>query len=252
VPDRIDPAPHRIVLVHGFTQTGTTWAEVAARLGGLGAEVRCPDQPGHGGAGDVRTDLTGAAARLAALADGTPATWVGYSMGGRILVSLALDHPEVVDRLVLVSTTAGLEAEEERAARRAADEQLADELEAMGVAAFLERWLAQPLFARLPPEAAGREARLVNTAEGLASSLRLAGTGTMAPRWHELHRIDVPVLVVAGAEDAKFVALAERLHAAIGANATLAVLPGAGHAVPFEQPDAFSELLVSWLSAVSR
>src|SRR5690606_23536537 len=110
-----------------------------------------------------------------------PATYVGYSMGGRLALHLALARPDLVRRLVLIGATGGIDDEDDRAARRAADERLAAHLEQVGVATFVDEWLAQPLFAGLSPTAAARDERLANTAEGLASSLRLAGTGTQEP-----------------------------------------------------------------------
>ena len=173
-------------------------------------------------------------------------------MGGRLALHLALARPDLVQGLVLIGATAGIEDQPERAARRAADEQLAAELERDGVALFLERWLAQPLFASLPPEAAGLDDRLRNTAAGLASSLRLAGTGTQQPLWDQLAELSMPVLVVAGERDDKFSAVGSRIAEAIGPNATFALVPGAGHACHLEQPDEFLRVLRGWLLGVRR
>ena len=167
--------------------------------------------PGHGGSAAVRADLGAAAALLGATAG--EATYVGYSMGGRLCLHLALARPDLVERLVLVSTTAGIEDPDDRAARRAADERLATSLEHDGLDAFLHRWVAQPLFATLPDP--GLEDRRRNDVAGLASSLRLAGTGTQEPLWDRLPALTMPVLVVAGALDATFVAAAERMAALI-------------------------------------
>jgi 2-succinyl-6-hydroxy-2,4-cyclohexadiene-1-carboxylate synthase len=235
----------RVVLVHGFTQTGRSWDTVADRLAQR-FEVVTVDAPGHGGSGDVRAALPDGAARLGAT--GGPATYVGYSMGGRLCLHLAVARPDLVRRLVLVSATAGIEDAAERSARRAADDELASSIERDGVDAFLDRWLAQPLFASLPPDAAGADDRRRNTAPGLASSLRLAGTGTQEPLWDELGGLAMPVLVVAGALDAKYVAVAERLADSIP-DATLEVIAGAGHSVHLEQPDAFVGVLDRWLAA---
>src|SRR5207244_5173075 len=84
------------------------------------------------------------------LGDLGPARYVGYSMGGRLCLRLALDRPEVVQRLVLVSASPGIQDDGERAARRDADERLARQIERDGADVFLERWIAQPLFATLP------------------------------------------------------------------------------------------------------
>jgi 2-succinyl-6-hydroxy-2,4-cyclohexadiene-1-carboxylate synthase len=233
------------VLVHGFTQTAESWAPLVAALAGE-REVRALDAPGHGTQAGVRADLWTGADLLAEA--GGAATYVGYSMGARFCLHAALAHPEAVRGLVLVSGTAGLESEDERLARRTADAALADRLRTEGVARFLDRWLAQPMFAGLSADAAGRAARLANTAEGLASSLERAGTGTQEPLWDRLAELAMPVLVVAGGRDAKFAALAERLAAGIGPNADLVVVPEAGHTVHLEQAAAFLDVLQEWLT----
>lgn len=215
--------------------------------------IEIPDLPGHGDAASEPTDLTAAADALAARFG--PAVWVGYSMGGRHALAIATGNPEAVRGLVLVGATAGIEDHGERAARRQADEARAAGIERDGVDAFLERWLAQPLFAGVSVEAAGVEDRRRNTAAGLAASLRGAGTGAQDPLWDRLGEIGrggIPVLVTVGEHDAKFLALGERLVGAIGPTARLAVIAGAGHAAHLEQPDRFVTELAAWLDEVAR
>lgn len=237
-----------LVLVHGFTQTGRAWGPAGAALAGR-YRVIAVDAPGHGRSAAVSADLPGGADLMAATAGAVTglAAWLGYSMGGRYALHVALRHPDRVRRLVLVSATAGIDDERERAERRRSDRELAARLERDGLEPFLRWWLAQPLFATLPPEAAGLENRLEGSVTGLASSLRLAGTGTQQPLWDRLAELEMPVLVVAGARDRKYVGLAERLAGSIGPNASLAVIPAAGHACHLEQPDAFVDAVTSWL-----
>jgi 2-succinyl-6-hydroxy-2,4-cyclohexadiene-1-carboxylate synthase len=231
-------------MIHGFTQTAECWAPIDEAL--ADHELVRLDAPGHGQAADVRLDLVDGARAMAERAG--RGTYLGYSMGGRFCLHAALARPDLVERLVLVSATAGIDDEAQRQARRATDDALADHVLAVGVPAFVEEWLASPLFAGLSPERAHRRARLANGAEGLASSLRLAGTGTQIPRWDQLGELTMPVLVVAGAHDAKFVALAERLAHGIGSGAELAIIPGAGHTAHLEQPEAFLAVLQPWLA----
>jgi 2-succinyl-6-hydroxy-2,4-cyclohexadiene-1-carboxylate synthase len=236
----------RLVLLHGFTQTARSWAPVTRALDDR-YEVVGVDAPGHGASGDVRADLVHGAQLVAQV--GRRGTYVGYSMGGRLALHVALNHGALVDRLVLVSATGGIDDATERAARRAADHELADSIERDGVETFLDRWLAQPMFASLPADETSRADRLRNSAAGLASSLRLAGTGTQQPLWSRLGELTMPVLVLAGEHDAKFRAAGERLASTIGANATYVVIGDAGHAAHLEQPERFVELLTNWLSA---
>ena len=230
----------RVVLVHGFTQTGASWRPVAERLRARHGVV-CPDAPGHGRAAGVTADLWAGARHLGS--QGGRGAYVGYSMGGRLALHLALAEPALVTALVLVSATAGIDDPADRAERVAADQALAARIEAVGVERFLDEWLAQPMFAGLPAE--GRAGRS-HDADGLASSLRLAGTGAQEPLWSRLGELAMPALVVVGERDAKFRALGERLRDGIP-GATLAVVPGAGHTVHLEQPDAFLAVLEPWL-----
>jgi 2-succinyl-6-hydroxy-2,4-cyclohexadiene-1-carboxylate synthase len=236
----------RVVFLHGFTQTARSWHAVAHEFK-ADHEIVAVDLPGHGDSPQVRANLT-ATADLVAEAAG-PGTYLGYSMGGRVALHVALAHAGHVQRLVLIGATAGIEDAGERADRHSTDHALADFIETNGVELFLERWLAQPLFARLAPDAADRTDRLRNTAAGLASSLRLAGTGSQEPLWERLHELAMPVLVVAGEHDDKFTELAHRLVSAIGPNATFVSVAGAGHAAHLEKPDAFVQAYRLWESA---
>jgi 2-succinyl-6-hydroxy-2,4-cyclohexadiene-1-carboxylate synthase len=239
----------RVVLVHGFTQTGRSWAGLVPRLAER-HEVVCVDAPGHGRSAAEDVDLVRGAVLLADA--GGEGAYVGYSMGGRLTLHLALARPDLVRRVVLVGATAGIDGDAERAQRRAADEALAHDLERDGLDAFLERWLANPLFATLPRGAAGVEDRRENTVAGLASSLRLAGTGAQAPLWDRLHEARMPALLVAGERDAKFRALAERLALGWGGSARVAVISDAGHACHLERPEEFADAVVAFLDEDQR
>ena len=235
----------RLVLVHGFTQTRDCWGPLAPDLAGDHEVVRV-DAPGHGTSSDLVADLWEGAALLAAT--GGPASYVGYSMGGRLVLHVALARPDVVRGLVLIGATAGIEDPAARTRRADDDETRAQLIDSVGVDAFVDQWLAQPLFAGLPPEHRCIEARRSNTAAGLASSLRRAGAGAQEPLWDRLGALAMPVLVLAGADDAAYVAHGHRLASSIGANATLAVVPGAGHAVHLEAPAATAGLVRAWLA----
>jgi 2-succinyl-6-hydroxy-2,4-cyclohexadiene-1-carboxylate synthase len=235
----------RLAFIHGFTQTARSWEPVAAAFADR-YEAVLLDAPGHGAASQQRLDLDQGATALARA--GGRATYVGYSMGGRLALHIALDHPHVVDRLVLVSATPGIVDADDRARRRAEDEQRARTIEEAGVDAFVDAWLSLPMFAGIPDDPGAVAERKRNTASGLASSLRLAGTGTQRPLWARLGELAVPVLLVAGGDDPKFARIARAMHGAIPTS-TLRIVAGAGHAVPLERPDALIDVLDRFLGA---
>lgn len=235
----------RLVLVHGFTQTRRSWGPVATGLAAR-RQLVLVDAPGHGKSADVEADLWDGAELIGEV--GGRASYLGYSMGGRFCLHLALLAPQLVERLVLVGVTAGIEELPARMARRRADQDWARLLFELGLSDFLDRWLDGPLFRDLPPEAADKEARMENTVRGLSTSLRLAGTGRQEPLWDRLSSLEMPVLLVVGAKDDKFRPLAERMRALIGDNAALHVVPDAGHAVHLERPEAFVDAVEAFLS----
>jgi 2-succinyl-6-hydroxy-2,4-cyclohexadiene-1-carboxylate synthase len=232
-----------LVLLHGFTQTGASWRSVAAEVGER-YRVLAPDLRGHGTASGRRPASFDAVVEDVAGLVAGPFTLGGYSMGGRLALATALSHSGRVERLVLLGASPGIADPAQRMARRRADEALAAELEREGLEPFARRWAAQPLFAGQPPAvvAAAHEDRLRSTPEGLAAALRGLGTGVMASLWDRLEELTMPVALLAGERDPKFRAIATemapRLH-----DASVHVVPGAGHAAHLERPAAFAALL---------
>src|ERR1700678_3707912 len=121
--------PESVVLLHGFGATPRAWDGVIAALDRERYRPLALDLPGHGAAADSERPITFASC-VAAVLEAAPERFVlaGYSLGGRVALHVALAAPERVARLVLVSSTAGIEDEQQRAERRGADHALADEL----------------------------------------------------------------------------------------------------------------------------
>jgi 2-succinyl-6-hydroxy-2,4-cyclohexadiene-1-carboxylate synthase len=233
-----------LVLAHGFTQNRRCWGPFLDRLGDQ-RELRTLDVAGHGET-PVARDLPEAAFRLGR--DGGWGAYLGYSLGGRVALHLALAQPEQVTALVLIGAHPGYEDADERRARASADDEKADQLEAVGLETFLDEWLAQPLFASLPRSADQREERLTNDPVALAATLRNLSTGRQSPLWDRLPSLSMPVLYLVGEDDPTYVRLGRQAVAAIGPNATLEQVPGAGHAAHLEQPDFVAQRVRAFLS----
>ena len=230
--------------MHGFTQTRDSWRTIAERLS-VDNEIVLIDAPNHGESSDISLNLeTGANAIIEV---GGDATYIGYSLGGRLCLTAALSNAKQVKRLVLISATAGIEESTERQSRIASDEQLANRITQIGVSAFVDEWLALPMFAGLTHATNQRDLRLNNTAIALASSLRLCGAGKQQPTWSRLGELKMPVLLIAGERDTKFVALATRMAESIGSHADLKIIANCGHTPHLEQPEQFLEMTKHFL-----
>lgn len=251
---RVQGEGEPLLLLHGFTGSVEAWGEDCFRGLAQAHRVVAVDLLGHG-ASDCSTEperyrveeiLRDLGQVLDALAI-ERARWVGYSMGGRIALAAAVLRPARVSSLVLESASPGLAGESERRARRRADEALAEGILRGGMEAFVDHWMGLPLFAtqgKLPPRVreANRERRLRNNPEALAACLRGLGTGAQPSFWENLRHIQVPTLLLAGEEDAKFTELARQM-AEIMPAAELRLIPKSGHSIHLENPFA-------WLAAL--
>ncbi len=245
-----------LLLLHGFTGSAATWRPLEVAWPGF--RTVAVDLIGHGASAapddETRYTMERCVADLGALIDaecGGRAVVLGYSMGGRVARHLALAAPERVAALVLESASPGIDDPAERAARVASDRALAESIERAGLEAFVDRWQALPLFAtqsRLPDDVRLRlrQQRLRNRPGGLANSLRGMGAGAQRPTLARLGELAMPVLMVAGEDDAKYRELARAMGGRIP-RARVEIVEGAGHAVHLEQSAAFASLVKEFL-----
>jgi 2-succinyl-6-hydroxy-2,4-cyclohexadiene-1-carboxylate synthase len=237
-----------LLLLHGFTHTGVSWARVRAALPER-YRALAPDLRGHGAASGARpVTLAAVLEDLAAVAPAEPFTLAGYSMGGRLALHLAL-APVVADRvarLVLIGASPGIADDAERRARLEADERVAAELERLDIEALARHWARTPVLAGLPDDVAAdvHHDRLRNEPAGLAAALRGIGTGALPSLWDRLGEIAVPVTLVVGERDEKFTAVAEQMAARLP-DARVEVVPGVGHAVHLEAPERVATTLAA-------
>jgi 2-succinyl-6-hydroxy-2,4-cyclohexadiene-1-carboxylate synthase len=260
----VEGAPCRgaesVLILHGFTGSAESMVGTSGPLARERHVVRL-ELVGHG-ASDAPESLAPYTMEAcveqivsvsAALNLGTPHL-VGYSMGGRAALSSAIAHPRAFASLVLVGATAGIADRDLRRERIAADIALAERIERDGIEAFVEDWMGLPLFAsqsRLGSVALSRarEQRIRNRVVGLANSLRGMGAGAQPPLHDRLDRYTRPVLLVVGAEDSKFRAIASTLASKLP-DAQTQTLPEAGHAAHLEAPEHFSTVVKEFLGAV--
>ena len=252
-----------VVLLHGFAGSTHDWERASDSLGRAGIRAIAIDLPGHGAtatpADAARYSMAETAHDLCEVLDGIrirSAHWIGYSMGGRLALYLAAMRPDRVESLVLESASPGLEGAAARAARRATDEAFAEEIEVRGIEWFVEHWGSQPIFdsqRSLPADrrAALRERRLRNDPHGLAGSLRGLGQGAQPWLGERLATVRCPTLLIAGALDPKYAAIAQFMQERM-TRARSVVVPNAGHNVHLEQPEAYERALLDHLRPFAR
>lgn len=242
-----------VVFLHGFTGSGLDFEGLLPTLEDSRRFI-APDLLGHGGS-DSPEALNAykmdacihQLEQLIAALDVAPLHLVGYSMGGRIALSLASARPQLLRSLTLIGASPGLQSQAERDARSASDDQLASAILQDGASAFMRRWRQVPILQtqrRIPQPYLDRmdARREENNALGLASSLRGLGTGQMPPLWDALDALEVPTLLVTGQEDDKFTRIAAQM-AARQRHATRVQIMDAGHTCHLERPTRLAPTL---------
>ena len=246
-----------LVLLHGFTGSARSWGRFGNLLSAHFTLVAV-DIAGHGGSDKPAEEAPYRMPRVAAdlvaavrLTGRSEAAWLGYSMGGRTALTVAALFPDAVQRLVLIGASAGIADAAERARRVTSDNGLADRIVADGVQAFVDYWESTPLFAsqRSLPEdirTTIRNGRLACDANGLANSLRGMGTGAQEPLHERLSTIGMPVLALAGEDDARYATVARELATSIP-RGRAATVPAAGHAAHIENPEWCAAVVQAFL-----
>lgn len=242
---------NRIICLHGFLGAPEDWVHFAATAG---AEYRLIPiaLPGHGSplapSFDAAVDQLVSAVRAHA-----PVHLVGYSMGGRLAlaVALRLSRERVIQSLSIISATPGIRAGVERAQRAIADDRLADVLERQGLQRFVREWYRQPLFQSLEKRPALlRELmarRSAGSAKDRADALRALTVGRMPDYWDQLGSLSCPALWMAGELDRRYSGIARRAALLCPAGFALTV-PDAGHAPHIERPWYVTEQILQWLA----
>lgn len=254
--------PLQIVGLHGFVGSGDDWDlprhALAAAAPGLAVAWTTPDLPGHGAnlppnafPYTVPAMAASVASHLRTLS--APPVLIGYSMGGRVALRLALDWPDLVGRLVLIGAHPGIADADERRARAAEDTARAARIREVGAAAFCAEWSRVPIIAtqdRVPEpwRSAMTARRARNDTLGLALAAEVGGTGSMEPLGERLGDLAMPTLLVHGADDDKYGDLVAHMLTRTPAHVRPARIGGAGHAAHLEAADAFAARLASFLT----
>ena len=249
-----------LLLLHGFTGSSESWTELLDPFADC-FKVVLLDLPGHGrtavpsttGGGTIEAVSRDLIAIISALQLAS-VNLLGYSMVGRLALYTAARHPEFIKSLIFESASPGLETTAQRQVRIESDDQLANEIERTGIPAFVDRWQELSLFDTQKGLSAKqqqrlRHQRLSNSASGLTRSLRGMGTGRQPSMWHELESIHLPVLILAGESDRKYVNIAQQLAATLP-RADLRIIAESGHNIHLEKTHLFASIVLDFIEDV--
>lgn len=244
-----------LVLFHGFTGSSETWTSFIAKLQ-KDYDVITIDLPGHGKTvtkpGKTLPMFADDFKQILAVLNMKQIHLLGYSMGGRIALALSLEYPELVKTLMLESASPGIESVFERNARKLADDKLANKISQEGITAFVDYWENIPMFTTQKSlsketQQAIRQERLRQTENGLSQSLQFMGTGVQPSYWDKLASLSLPVLLIVGELDKKFVELNEKMVSLIK-DVEMITVPKAGHAVHLEKSNDFESIVSKFLT----
>jgi 2-succinyl-6-hydroxy-2,4-cyclohexadiene-1-carboxylate synthase len=244
----IKPSIHAL---HGFLGTGLDYSLLAKHLPN---QVEAWDLIGHGHTSvAVEEENYGLTEQLAFLKQAIPkgSILMGYSMGGRLALQFACHYPEHLQGLILVSSTPGIHSDEDRNQRVSWDQHMADQVLDLGMDSFLELWNKLPIIqsqSHIDPEHRKHmlNLRRLQSVVGISNSMRFFGAGTMTSCWEMLTSLDIPVLLIVGEQDEKYRDLALTMFDMLD-NASLGVIPQAGHCAHLENPAATAILIRRWL-----
>lgn len=244
-----------VLLLHGFMADSGSLAGVGVALGGR-FNILYIDLPGFGGTRSTGHDydmevLSGALENKLDELGLSEVHVFGYSMGGRVALSFGILHPECIRSLILESASPGLKTASDREARKAIDEERAVKI-TDDYRAFLDEWEGMGLFQSqqsLSEEAfhEQRKMRESQIPEEVADSLRKYGTGIQPAYWDRLAELKMPVLLIAGERDSKFVSINEEMQESIP-HARFEVVEGAGHNIHLESQEKFDTMISEFLT----
>jgi 2-succinyl-6-hydroxy-2,4-cyclohexadiene-1-carboxylate synthase len=245
-----------LLLLHGFTGSSENWMDIRPALNPYFTTITI-DLPGHGQTTSsddpLRYTMGSTVDDLAVICTNlgfSSVNLLGYSMGGRLALYMAVMHPELIHTLILESASPGLATEAERRARIENDEALAHRIETDGLETFVDYWTNLPLFSTQNDDLRQRlrSQRSKNNPAGLANSLRGMGTGAQPSLWHRLKELTCPTLLIAGEYDGKFTHIAHQMATDIP-NTQVEIVPNAGHTVHLEQPETYVTSVLRFLRA---
>ncbi|OEL19228.1 Protein PHYLLO, chloroplastic [Dichanthelium oligosanthes] len=254
-----------VLLLHGFLGTSDDWVPMMKALSPI-ARVIAVDLPGHGESQMLQHHVENSEQfpvtvqsvadlllkLICQITDGEVVV-VGYSMGARIALHMALNQVHQIRGAVIISGSPGLRDEESRRRRIAIDKSRAKFLMSCGLECFLETWYSAKIWASLREHpkfnSLVRTRSKPKNIKALAKVLADSSVGRQKSLWEDLKHLKRPILIVAGENDRKFKDISQEMcreimqHAECGSDGRdgselcdMIIIPDSGHAVHVENP----------------
>lgn len=250
-----------ILFLHGFLGAGKDWHSIGERISNS-YFVILPDLPGHAGSSflpESQCTFDSTILKLNNLLlrlNARDVTLVGYSMGARIALYMAMEYQDRLNSVVLEGCNPGIRSDDTRGARNEWEQRIIDRLNLLSISEFVDEWYNMPLFRSIRSNRvlfeALRENRIQDqNVDGLIASIKGVGLGCQPNLWSRLGKINPPVLLLAGELDEKFRAISEEMSRDL-AKAQFEVIGNAGHMAHYEREKEFIDVLSGFLNRVSR
>jgi 2-succinyl-6-hydroxy-2,4-cyclohexadiene-1-carboxylate synthase len=229
-----------LICIHGFGGSGLDFEALSVQMNPrfqtIGINV-----PGHGGL-DVCSNPLNQLANTVEQFNQEPIVLLGYSMGGRIALSIALTGRLNIAHLVLIGTTPGIPTPDLRHARIQFERDISKRLKGGSPTNFESWWRSlEPIASQSnmpePYKSQMRQRRALNNLGHLDQMLAILGTGSMSSMWSDLERINVPTDLIVGEHDQKYSKIAGQMQTLIP-QAHCTTVKGCGHAPHLEAPAA--------------
>lgn len=253
----IDHNNPTVILLHGFISDHTTFHLIIDNIYKQNINVITIDLPGHGkdhSTHDVTWDMAYISKEIVEIIDYYKLSNVylhGYSMGGRVALSVAVEYPNKLNGLILESASPGISNLNEKLNRIELDNIRAEKIKSIGIEAFVDEWSKMPLFdsqLSLSDVEKNRikQMRLSQSPEGLAKSLTDYGTGNQPSNWKALHQLNIPTCILVGEYDEKFINIGQKMKQYIN-NSEFHIVNRAGHTIHVEQPEKFDTIIIDFI-----
>jgi 2-succinyl-6-hydroxy-2,4-cyclohexadiene-1-carboxylate synthase len=238
-----------LLLLHGFMGSGADFRPAISTIAQY-FHCICVDLPGHGQTLIDDHDFVSTAEQILAIAPDN-CYLLGYSLGGRLAMYLALHYPDRWQKVILESVSFGLPTAQMRQERQRQDSAIARKLRQpdLDFTAFIQNWYQQAVFTGLNQHPNFPEliaSRSNNNPLLLARSLETIGLGQQPYLGKLLPTNEIPLLLLVGERDPKFVEIGHQINQSCP-QSEMIVVPNCSHNVHFQQLDLWLKAVLEFL-----